>query len=362
MEVGWTRLKCYNFPIMLRYITAGESHGKALVAVLEGCPANLPLTPEDINHDLARRQEGYGRGPRMKIETDKAEIISGLRNGKTMGSPIAVLLPNKSNELFNESFTQLRPGHADLAGAIKYNQKDARNILERASARETAGRVAVGAVCKKLLSEFKIIVTSRTISIGGASAEKDWQNLIDQARAKGDSLGGIFELEITGVPVGLGSYAQWDARLDGNLARAVMAIPGIKGVEIGLGFKEAGLPGSQAHDEIFFDKDKGFYHKTNNAGGLEGGISNGEPIVIRAVMKPISTLKTPLQSVDLATKAATAAHVERSDVCALEAAGVVGEAVAAFEIAKAFLEKFGGDSLEELKDNFSAYQKRASVL
>jgi chorismate synthase len=347
---------------VLRYITAGESHGKALVAVLEGCPANLPLTPEDINQDLARRQEGYGRGPRMKIETDKAEIISGLRNGLTMGSPIAILLANKSNELFNESFTQLRPGHADLAGAIKYNQKDARNILERASARETAGRVATGAICKKLLAEFKIAFKSRVVSIGGASPEKEWKSLIDQAREKGDSLGGIFELEITGAPIGLGSYVQWDARLDGNLARAIMAIPGIKGVEIGLGFKEADLPGSKAHDEIFFDKGKGFYHKTNNAGGIEGGISNGEPIVIRAVMKPISTLKTPLQSVDLATKAATSAHVERSDVCALEAAGVVGEAVAAFEIARAFLEKFGGDSLEETKDNFSAYQKRSSVL
>jgi chorismate synthase len=347
---------------VLRYITAGESHGKALVAVLEGCPANLPLTPEDINQDLARRQGGYGRGPRMKIETDRAEIISGLRNGKTMGSPIAVLLPNKSNELFNEPFTQLRPGHADLAGALKYDQKDVRNILERASARETAGRVAMGAICKKLLSEFKIAIKSRTISLGGATAENERKKLIDQAREKGDSLGGIFELEITGVPAGLGSYVQWDARLDGNLARAVMAIPGIKGVEIGLGFKEADLPGSQAHDEIFYDKGKGFYHKTNNAGGIEGGISNGEPIVIRAVMKPISTLKTPLQSVDLATKAATSAHVERSDVCAIEAAGVVGEAVAAFEIARAFLDKFGGDSLEELKDNFSSYQKRSSVL
>ena len=353
---------------MLRYITAGESHGKALVAVLEGCPANLALNPEDINRDLARRQEGYGRGARMKIEKDTAEIISGLRNGKTMGSPIAILLPNKSNELFNESFTQLRPGHADLAGVLKYNQKDVRNVLERASARETAGRVAAGAICKKLLSEFKAAIKSRIVAIGGVSAEKEWKSLIDQAREKGDSLGGIFEIEITGVPVGLGSYVQWDARLDGNLARAIMAIPGIKGVEIGLGFREADLPGSKAHDEIFFDKSRvashgsGFYHKTNNAGGIEGGISNSEPIVIRAVMKPISTLKTPLQSVDLATKAATAAHVERSDVCAIEAAGVVGEAVAAFEIAKAFLEKFGGDSLEEVKDNFSAYQKRSSVL
>jgi chorismate synthase len=347
---------------VLRYITAGESHGKALVAVLEGCPANLSLTPEDINQDLARRQGGYGRGPRMKIETDKAEIISGLRNGKTMGSPIAVLLPNKSTELFNEPFTQLRPGHADLAGSLKYNQKDVRNVLERASARETAGRVAAGAICKKLLSEFKIAIKSRIVSIGGATSDNEWKKLIDQAREKGDSLGGIFEIEITGAPSGLGSYVQWDARLDGNLARAIMAIPGIKGVEIGLGFKEADLPGSQAHDEIFYDKTRGFYHKTNNAGGIEGGISNGEPIVIRAVMKPISTLKTPLQSVDLTSKAATAAHVERSDVCAIEAAGVVGEAVVAFEIARALLEKFGGDSLEEAKDNFSAYQKRSSVL
>ncbi|MDD5594184.1 MAG: chorismate synthase [Candidatus Margulisbacteria bacterium] len=346
----------------MRYITAGESHGQALVAILEGCPANLPLSADDIDRDLARRQEGYGRGPRMQIEKDKAEIISGLRLGKTIGSPIAILLANKSKELFDKPFTQLRPGHADLAGALKYDQKDVRNILERASARETAGRVAAGAVCRRLLQEFNINVSSRTVSIGGAASEKEWKTLIDQAREKGDSLGGIFELMITGAPVGLGSYVQWDERLDGNLARAVMAIPGVKGVEIGLGFALADQLGSKVHDEIFYDKKRGFYHKTNNAGGIEGGISNGESIVIRAVMKPISTLRTPLQSVDLGTKAPVSAHVERSDVCAIEAAGIVGEAVAAFEIARAWLEKFGGDSLEEVRDNFSAYQKRVSVL
>src|SRR3989338_3601660 len=347
---------------MLRYITAGESHGKALVAILEGCPANLLLSPEDINSDLARSQAGYGRGPRMKIETDKAEIISGVRKGKTIGSPIAIMLPNKSTELFNTPFTQLRPGHADLAGSIKYNQKDARNILERASARETAGRVAAGAVCRKFLSEFKIKIESRTVSIGGVLSAGMWEKMIDEAREKGDSLGGIFEVAVTGAPIGLGSYVQWDARLDGDLARAVMAIPGVKGVEIGLGFGAAAIPGSKAHDEIFYDKQKGFYHKTNNAGGLEGGISNGEPIIIKAVMKPISTLRTPLQSVDLATKAPSAAHVERSDVCAVEAAGVVGEAVIAFETARAFLNKYGGDSLEEVSSNYTSYLKQASVL
>jgi chorismate synthase len=347
---------------MLRYLTAGESHGKALVAILEGCPANLPLYPADINQDLARRQTGFGRGPRMKLENDRAEILSGVRKGKTIGSPITILLPNASTEFFERSISQLRPGHADLAGAIKYNQKDIRNILERASARETAARVAVGAIARKLLQQFKINISSRVISIGGTASEKEWIKLIERAGSEGDTLGGVFEVVLKNVPAGLGSYVQWDRRLDGSLARALMAIPAVKGVEIGLGFAAASLPGSKVHDEIFYQKDEGFYRKTNHAGGLEGGISNGEPIIIRAAMKPISTLKKPLNSVDIVSKKPSKAYVERSDVCAVEAAGVIGEAVAAFEIAGAFLEKFGGDSLEELKNNFSAYQKMISVL
>lgn len=347
---------------MLRYLTAGESHGKALVAILEGCPANLALSPIDIDRDLARRQIGYGRGARMKIERDQAEILSGVRKGKTIGSPIAVLIPNKSTELFEKIITQLRPGHADLAGAIKYNQKDLRNILERASARETAVRVAIGAIARRILFEFKIRVTSRVVSIGGATTEKEWKKLIDEARDKGNSLGGVFEVVASGVPAGLGSYVQWDERLDGRLAQQVMAIPAVKGVEIGLGFKTADLPGAKVHDAIFYVKTKGFFHKTNNAGGLEGGITNGEPIVIRAAMKPISTMHTPLESVDLVTKKPAKAHVERADICAVAAAAVVGEAVATLELANAFLRKFGSDSLEEIRDNFGAYKKRLAML
>lgn len=322
----------------------------------------MPLSSQDIDRDLISRQRGYGRGARMLIEKDRAELLAGVRKGKTLGSPIGILIPNKSMELFGKSVTQLRPGHADLAGALKYNQKDIRNILERASARETAARVAVGAVARKLLSEFKLKISSKVVEIGGARQESAWKKRIDRARAAGDTLGGIFEVRVENVPAGLGSYVQWDRRLDGNLARALMAIPAIKGVEIGAGFEQAKLPGSRVHDEIFYMESRGFYHKTNHAGGLEGGITNGEAIVLRAVMKPISTLRKPLRSVDLVTKKATAAHVERSDVSAVDAAATVGEAVVAFEVANAFMEKFGGDSIEEMRDNFSAYQKRISVL
>lgn len=348
--------------MLLRYLTAGESHGKALTAILEGCPANLPLSPEDINRDLARRQLGYGRGPRMGIEKDKAEILSGIRKGKTIGSPIAILVPNRSTELFEKVVTCLRPGHADLAGALKYHQRDVRNVLERASARETAARVAVGAVCRRLLSEFSIKIVSRVVEIGGFTKESEWKKAIDQARKEGDSLGGIFEVIVRGVPMGLGSYVQADRRLDGKLAQALMNIPSVKGVEVGMGFVVAERPGSQVHDEIFYSKSKGFYHKTNNAGGLEGGVTNGEPIVLRVAAKPIATLQKPLMSVDLVSKRAIKAHVERADVCAVEPAAVIGEAVVAYEIAAAFLDKFGGDSIEEIRNNFSAYQKSISVL
>lgn len=347
---------------MLRFLTAGESHGKALVAVLEGCPANLSLSAEDINRDLARRQQGYGRGPRMKIEKDKAEILSGLRKGKTIGSPIAILIPNRSTELFEKVVTVPRPGHADLAGALKFNQEDIRNVMERASARETAARVAVGAVARKFLSEFEIRVTSRILEIGGEKTNHTIQEVIKKARKSGDTLGGIFEIVASGVPVGLGSYIQWDKKLDGRLAQAVMSIQAVKGVEIGLGFSYSSSRGSEVHDEIFYSHTKGFYRRTNNAGGLEGGMSNGQSIVLRAAVKPIATLMRPLKSVDLVTKKACEALVERSDISAVEPAAVIGEAVVAFEIANAFLEKFGGDSLEEIRDNFSSYLKRINML
>ncbi|MCX5751266.1 MAG: chorismate synthase [Candidatus Saganbacteria bacterium] len=344
---------------MLRYLTAGESHGKALVAILDGCPANLPLSEKDIVPDLARRQTGYGRGGRMKIEKDNAEILSGVRKGLTIGSPIALYIPNRSTEFFNIPITQLRPGHADLAGALKYNQEDVRNILERASARETACRVAVGAVAKKLLSQFGIKLSSVVLEIAG---KKDkWSKEIDKARENGDTVGGIFEVQVTGSPIGLGSYAQWDLRLDGRLAGAVMAIPAIKGVEIGLGFEAAKRFGSDVHDAIFYTKKEGWSRKTNNAGGLEGGITNGEPIVVRAAMKPISTLLKPLASVDLKTRKSCLAHIERSDICAVEAAAVVGEAVVAIEVANAFLQKFGSDNLRDIKTAFNSYLKRVEA-
>ncbi|MFC1540462.1 chorismate synthase [Candidatus Margulisiibacteriota bacterium] len=345
---------------MLRYLTAGESHGKQLVAILEGCPANLALSEADLKRDLERRQQGYGRGERMKLEKDHAEILSGTRNGKTIGSPIGLAIPNRSTELFEKVITALRPGHADLAGALKYNQRDARNILERASARETAAKVAVGAVAKKLLSEFKINVFSKVVSIGAATEEKAWKKLLDQAKEAGDTLGGVIEVTVTGAPAGLGSHVHWDRRLDGNLARALMAIPAVKAVEIGLGFAVAELPGSKVHDEISYNKEKGFFHKTNNAGGLEGGMTNGEPVVLRAAVKPIATLKKPLRSVDLVTKKAGEALVERSDICAVEPAAVIGEAVVAFELANAFLEKFGGDSVEDVVVAHKAYLSRLS--
>jgi chorismate synthase len=343
---------------MLRYLTAGESHGRALIAILEGCPANLPLSEEEINRELERRQQGYGRGERMKIEADKAEIVSGLRNGKTIGSPIALRIPNQSTELFEKEVTQLRPGHADLAGVLKYNQKDVRNVLERASARETAAKVAVGAIAKKLLSQFKINIFSEVVSLGGASEEAEWKKLIDNAKKEGNTLGGVVEIQATGVPVGLGSYVHGDRRLDGILAQAIMAIPAVKGMEIGMGFGVADQPGSKVQDEIFYNKGKGYYHKTNNAGGIEGGVTNGEPILIRAAVKPIATLKKPLKSVDIATKKSSEAYVERSDISAVEPASVVGEAAVAIVLAAAFLEKFGGDAMEDVVASYKAYQAR----
>ena len=386
---------------MLRYLTSGESHGKLINAILEGTPSGLELSEEDINIDLRRRQTGYGRGERMKIERDEVEITSGVRFGKTMGSPISMIIRNRDWETWKSEmsiihrngrinlFTKPRPGHADLSGGIKYEETDLRNILERASARETACRVAVGAVAKKFLSEFKIRIISHVITIGrsmvknfprnpnsifhlaekselrcaDAEAEKKMKEEIDMAKKNGNSLGGIFEIIVMDPPIGLGSHVQWDRKLDGKLAQALMSIQAIKGVEIGIGFKAADFYGSEVHDEIYYKKGKGerlkskcgFYRRTNNAGGIEGGISNGEDIILRAVMKPIPTLLIPLRSVDIVSKKPFKASVERSDICAVPAAAIVGEAVVAFEIANAFLEKFGGDSLKEARKNFNGY-------
>lgn len=377
-------------------MTAGESHGRGVIAILDGMVSGLSLSPEDINKDLARRQVGYGRGGRMAIEKDKVEIISGVRNGRTIGAPIGLFVANKDyraedsdipphpgplprGERGNMVMTSPRPGHADLAGAIKYDDHDLRNILERASARETAARVAVGSVCKKFLKEFGIKVLSWVTAIGGVElrgiqdpeksfaraessemrcpdrdAEKKMRARIKEAMRKGESIGGIYEIVALGVPPGLGSHTQWDRRLDGGLARALMSIQAIKAVEIGRGIRGAGLFGSQVHDEIFYSKGR-FYRKTNNAGGLEGGMTNGENLVLRAFMKPIPTLGEPLRSVDIATKRPTRAQVVRHDVCAVPAASVVGEGAVAFELAGAFLEKFGGDSMRETRRNFKAY-------
>ncbi len=380
---------------MLRYLTAGESHGPMLTAILEGIPANLSLVAEEINLDLGRRQRGYGRGGRMRIEKDEVNIVGGVRHGLTMGGPIAILIANRDWENWKrtmdsksvgieadpkEPVTRPRPGHADLAGALKYGQRDIRNVLERASARETAARVAVGAVCKRLLREFDIEVFSHVTEIGGIVAKIDglsyaqirdlaegsevrcadaeageaMMRKIDEARKRGTSLGGVFEVVALNLPVGLGSYVHWDRKLDGRLAQAVMSIQAIKGVEIGLGFEGAKRFGFETHDEIFYE-DGRFVRKTNRAGGLEGGMSNGQPIIVRGAMKPIATQYAPMASVDLLTKEPFKASIERSDICSVPAAGVIGEAVVAFEIARALREKFGGDSLDEMTRNYREY-------
>lgn len=370
---------------MLRYLTAGESHGKAIIAVLEGMVSGLKVDAGAIDADLKRRMKGYGRGDRMKIEDDTAEILSGLKGGVTLGSPVALLIKNKDFSIDElESLSCPRPGHADLAGALKYNVTDLRNILERSSARETVARVAVGSLCKILLSEFGIDILSHTKIIGGIdshtkslsfdeirglaeksvvrcadeTATKLMCEEIDNAKESGDTVGGCFEIIIRNVPAGLGSHVHWDRKLDANLSRAIMSIQGIKSVNVGLGAWVSSRRGSKCHDEISYQKGKGFIRKTNNAGGIEGGMSNGEDIVLAAHMKPIATLKEPLSSVDIKTKRQKNAEVQRADVCAAPAAGVVGEAVAAYEIANAMCEKFGGDSLEEMKRNFDAYMKQ----
>ncbi len=387
---------------MIRFTTAGESHGKALVGILEGIPAGLTLVAEDIDRELRCRMAGYGRGARMKIESDAVEILSGVRAGETLGSPVALLIPNRDWDNWTDvmavepdaagkkrrrKVTRPRPGHADLAGLLKYDRADARDILERASARETAARVACGAVCRKLLAEFGVEIGSHVVELGpvrasvpdelpspinaaadespvrclDAAASEAMVEAIDAAQKARDTLGGIVEVVARGVVVGLGSHVSWDRKLDGRLARAVMSIPAVKGVEIGLGFDAARRPGSETHDAIAQgDRDAagGFSRGTNRAGGLEGGMTNGEPLVLRVAMKPISTLRRPLGTVDVASGKPAKAQSERSDVTAVPAMGVIAEAMVALVLADAMLEKFGGDSLNELRANYDAYVHR----
>jgi len=343
---------------MLRFLTAGESHGQALLGILEGMPAGLKVKKELIDKDLSRRQSGPGRGARMKIERDKVEILAGLKKSVTIGSPIGLLIKNKDAKI--NSLPPLfypRPGHGDLAGILKYGFSDARSVLERASARETAMRVAIGSVCKIMLNEFKIKIDSNVIEVGGEQGQKIIEKEIKRAKAVNDTLGGIFQVRAKGVPVGLGSYVHYDRRLDAQLAMALMSIPAIKAVEIGLGFACADKFGSQVHDSIYYQKKRGFVRTSNNAGGIEAGVSNGQDIIVRACMKPIATLGNPLDSVNIKTKKSHKAGVERYDTCAVYSASVIGEAAMAFEICKAFLEKFGSDSLREIEKNFRSYLK-----
>jgi len=387
-----------GFEMTFRFTTAGESHGRGLVGILEGIPAGLRISAADVDVELKRRMGGYGRGARMKIESDHIEWLSGVRAGETLGSPIAMLIWNRDWEHWQDvmapeadatpdpqgrrrQVTRPRPGHADLAGSLKYDRADARDILERASARETVARVACGAVCKKLLREFGVEIGSHVAELGGVVAKVGAQHAaplladinqiadqspvrcldkdaeteiirrIDAAKAAGDTLGGIVECVALGVPVGLGSHVSWDTKLDGRLAQALMSIPAVKGVELGLGFEAARRKGSEVHDEIM----PGFARATNRAGGTEGGMSTGEPLVVRVAMKPISTLMSPLKTVDLKTGGPAQAQSERSDVTAVPAMGVIAEAMMAIVLAEALLEKFGGDALSETKRNVDGY-------
>ncbi len=382
----------------MRFETAGESHGECLVATLTGLPAGVPVSLDTVNHELWRRQQGYGRGGRMKIEHDRAEIVSGVRHSHTIGSPVAILIRNRDWQNWTEALpvedmdgaedkkkpvTRPRPGHADLAGAIKYNFHDARYILERASARETTARVALGAVAKALLIRFGVDIASHTIAVGGvrlertaawdevaalrakaevllgcvdAAVEQRMKDAVDQAYRTGDTVGGVFEVIAHGVPPGLGSHTTWDARLDGRLAQAIVSIQAVKGVELGFAAENAASFGSAVQDTIHYDRQaRHFTRGANRAGGLEGGITNGEDLLVRGFLKPISTLRRPLESVDLATREPALAAYERSDVCVVPAAGVIAEAMVALVLAQAFLEKFGGDSLGETKRNFDGY-------
>ncbi|MFZ5688124.1 MAG: chorismate synthase [Bacillota bacterium] len=380
---------------MLRFFTGGESHGPVLTVLVEGMPAGITVSPEYINQYLRRRQQGYGRGGRMKIEADQVAITAGVRGGKTLGSPVVMTIANRdwpnwqtimdpgvSADLDSRAITRPRPGHADLPAGLKYRHMDLRNILERASARETAARVAAGALAAALLAEVGINVKGHVTQIGAAAVtkqqtladvlnhvpasavfcadpevEKHMIACIDAAKQSGDTLGGVIEVLAWGLPVGLGSHVQWDRRLDGRLAQAVMSIPGIKGVEIGLGFKAATQPGSMVHDEIFFSPERSFYRQTNRAGGIEGGVTNGELLVIRAAMKPIPTLSKPLKSIDIRTKQSAEASYERSDICAVPAASVVAEAMVCLVLAQSLLEKFASDSLAELLESLDNHNR-----
>ena len=386
---------------MLRFETAGESHGECLVATLTGLPAGIPISVETINRELWRRQQGYGRGGRMKIETDRAEIVAGVRHSRTIGSPIGIIIRNKDWQNWTEVLpvedtdgcedkkkpvTRPRPGHADLAGAIKYNFHDARYILERASARETAARVAVGGMAKAFLGEFGIGVLSHVIAVGTARLERaaDWDELValsrkeevvlacvdaavearmkevvDEAYRTGDTVGGVFEVVAHNLPPGLGSHITWDSRLDGRLAQAIVSMQAVKGVEVGFAAEGAASFGSKVQDTIHYDRPgRRFTRGANRAGGLEGGMTNGQDILVRGFLKPISTLRRPLESVDLATREPALAAYERSDVAVVPAAGVIGEAMVSIVLAQAMLEKFGGDSLEETRRNFDSYQEQ----
>jgi chorismate synthase len=385
---------------MFRFTTAGESHGKALVAIVEGLPAGLPINLDQINQELWRRQQGYGRGARMKIEQDQAEILSGVRHGLTLGSPLALMIENKDWENWSDVMAidakdipaeksrrvrRPRPGHADLAGGLKYDARDLRDVLERASARETAARVACGAIAKQLLAQFDVEIRSHVIQLGGipeqpleltfdqiatipsdsplncadTDAQQRMIELIDQKKAEGDTLGGVFEVVARKVPPGLGSHTSWDQKLDGRLARAIMSIHAVKAAAIGAGIEASSLPGSKVHDEISYnDETKQFMRATNRAGGLEGGVTNGEEVRVRGYLKPISTLRRALRSVDIDTKQEEKAAFERSDITVVPAAGVIGEAMVALVLAGAMREKFGGDSLGEMRRNFAGYREQ----
>ncbi|WP_243290063.1 chorismate synthase [Bacillus sp. FJAT-47783] len=386
----------------MRYLTAGESHGVQLTTILEGVPSGLPLTAEDINADLARRQKGYGRGRRMQIEKDEVKIVGGVRHGKTLGSPIALVVENRDwkhwtkimgvdpigadeEKEVKRQISRPRPGHADLNGAIKYGHRDMRNVLERSSARETTVRVAAGAVAKKVLFELGIEVIGHVTEIGGVKANTSYESLdelrkkseqsevrcgdsqveqqmkgaIDNAKENGDSIGGVVEVIVEGMPAGVGSYVHYDRKLDAKIAQAMISINAFKGVEFGIGFEAARRFGSQVHDEIAWDKERGYYRKTNRLGGFEGGMTTGMPIVVRGVMKPIPTLYKPLQSVDIETKEPFNASIERSDSCAVPAAAVVAEAVVAWEIANAIVEQFGVDRMDTIKENVERLKEYA---
>jgi chorismate synthase len=385
---------------MLRFTTAGESHGRALVAILEGLPAGLPVDTQEINRQLKRRQAGYGRGGRMKIEEDRAQILSGVRHGLTLGSPVSLLIENKDWANWTEvmatdavslepeksrRLNRPRPGHADLSGGQKFGARDLRDILERASARETAARVACGALARQLLEKFDVELRSHVIQLGGipekplqlsweeiasipqesplrcadTEAERRMIELIDETRRAGDTLGGIFEVVARGVVPGLGSHTSWSEKLDGRLAQAVMSIPAVKAVSIGAGIEASALPGSEVHDEIAYDREaQRFTRGTNRAGGLEGGITNGEELRVRGFLKPISTLRRALRSVDIDTKEEQSASFERSDITAVPAAGVIAEAMVALTLSSAMREKFGGDSIEEMRRNFDGYREQ----